>query len=69
MTQSGRYKTIGKTVFIDIYVQPSGAGTCSGTITIANLPVTAGARLLSDRSRYECLPFSQRPNLRGRHER
>ena len=40
-TQNGRYKIIGKTVFLNVIVQASGAGTCTGTFTIAGLPVVA----------------------------
>jgi hypothetical protein len=43
--QLGRYKTIGKTVFISIDVM-APAGSCSGGVaTIAGLPVTAGSNI------------------------
>ena len=40
-SQTGRYKTIGKTVFVSIQIQASGAGTASGAYSIAGLPLVA----------------------------
>ncbi len=44
-SQLGRYKRIGKTVFVSINITPSGAGTCSGAQVINGLPVTSGSNL------------------------
>lgn len=41
--QNGRYKQLGKTIFVSILIKINVVGTCSGTITIAGLPAAANS--------------------------